>query len=78
MLAYIRWRMEPTPDLTALIESIAEDSELLGKLSAEKSLEGFVAACVAAAEARSLRVTAEEVFQLVRARNLRWLERNAR
>jgi hypothetical protein len=70
--------MEPAPDLTALIESIAEDPELLRTLSAEITLDGFVAACVAAAELRNLRVTAAEVSQLVRARGIRWLERNAR
>jgi hypothetical protein len=78
MLAYLTSCMEPTPDLAALIESIAEDSALLRSLSEENTVDGFAAGCVAAAEARGLRVTAADICRLIRAREIRWYERNAR
>jgi hypothetical protein len=70
--------MEPSPDLVALIESIAEDPRLLQQLSVEQTSVEFAASCVAAAEARGLRVTPEEILGLIRFHGIRWLERNAR
>jgi hypothetical protein len=68
--------MNPSPDLTALIEVIAGDRILERTLSAEISDDTFALACAALAEKHSLRVTADEVRALLRERTIFWLQRH--
>lgn len=68
--------MNPSPDLAEFIEIIADDCELQRLLADEKSTDAFAAACATLAEKHSLRVTADEVCELLRERTLTWLQRH--
>jgi hypothetical protein len=68
--------MTPSPDLAALIEIIAADPVTERALADEKSNDALALACAALAEMHSLRVTADEVRALLRARTLIWMQRH--
>lgn len=68
--------MNPSPDLAEWIEVIADDSELQRTLAGQKSADDFAAACAALAEKHSLRVTPDEVCELLRARTITWHQRH--
>lgn len=68
--------MNPPPDLEEFIEVIADDAELQRALADENPTDEFANACATLAVKHNLRVTADEVRELLRERTLTWHQRH--